>query len=252
MEAELEMNRDSTDYWRFVIMFSKFFILAIDGGLSKSLGVLVPLMVERFNSNYKTVGFVCTLPATLWNLFAPLAYVVVKLMHPTAAAILGGLLAAVPLMCVPLASNLIIFGALMVLSGIGMSVVYLTSFITIYEYFPKSFVFVNAVTFYGLCAGALCLPLLTEKSLEAYGYDGAFLILGGIALHAVVCGAVIRPPRDYQTNVCPSATKVAKDQSNDSFKRDSIYETTWSMFSLFALSRHERCTSPALVDWLDR
>ena len=37
-------------------------------------------------------------------------------------------------------------------------------------------------------------PLIVERSLEAYGFYGAFLIMGGLSLNAIVCGATVRPP----------------------------------------------------------
>lgn len=73
--------------------------------------------------------------------------------------------------------------------------------------FPKSLIFVTTVTQLGSMFGSLVMPVIVERSLDAYGYSGALLILGGITLHVVVAGAVIRPPRDIPEGDFPSTTE---------------------------------------------
>ncbi|XP_030830394.1 uncharacterized protein LOC105442956 [Strongylocentrotus purpuratus] len=46
----------------------------------------------------------------------------------------------------------------------------------------------------GNTAGALITPYIVERSLEAYGYVGAMLILGGISLHAIPASVALRNP----------------------------------------------------------
>ncbi|XP_071494455.1 monocarboxylate transporter 12-like [Diadema antillarum] len=141
--------QDSKDLWRYVIALSKFTLMFLDAGLAKSFGVLLPVMITRYNTDYKTMGIICSMPATL-------AY----------------------------------------LAGFGMALSFLPVYVTLNDYFPVSFIFYNTMTLFGLTLGAFCLPVIVERSLEAYGQRGAFLILGGICLNAVACGAVVRPPTD--------------------------------------------------------
>eukprot|EP00057_Strongylocentrotus_purpuratus_P012784 XP_011667258.1 PREDICTED: uncharacterized protein LOC105439688 [Strongylocentrotus purpuratus] len=54
--------------WGWVIVVSKFVVLLLDSGIAKSFGVLIPTMVERLESDYATVGLICSLPATLMYL----------------------------------------------------------------------------------------------------------------------------------------------------------------------------------------
>ncbi|XP_072178757.1 monocarboxylate transporter 5-like [Diadema setosum] len=85
---------------------------------------------------------------------------------------------------------------LLVLLRFGMSIVYLINLVTLNDYFPKSFIFFNTFSTLGLTLGAFCLPVVVERSLRAYGYSGAFLILGGMCLNGVPCAMTVRPPRD--------------------------------------------------------
>ena len=76
------------------------------------------------------------------------------------------------------------------------------------EYFPDKFVIYNIYSLFGYTAGAMVLPVITERALEAYDYEGAFLILGGITLHLMVCGAAVRRPEVVHL-------RAVRDQSCD-------------------------------------
>nr|XP_054765695.1 monocarboxylate transporter 5-like [Lytechinus pictus] len=67
----------------------------------------------------------------------------------------------------------------------------------------------NTLSLYGLTAGATFIPFIVERSEEAYGYHGSFLILAGIGFHAMVCAAVIRKPimKKIKSH-CPEAKTV--------------------------------------------
>ncbi|XP_071487382.1 monocarboxylate transporter 4-like [Diadema antillarum] len=153
-------------------------------------------MVSRFDSDYKTIAFICSLPSALLSLLGPFVYSLMKVVHPRLVVISGSFLCAIPLMCVPLVKTLPLLGFLFALTGFGMSIMFLTITITLNEYFTKSFIFFNTLSTLGVTIGAFCLPVIVERSLTAYIYNGAFLILGGMCLHTVPCALTIRPPRD--------------------------------------------------------
>ncbi|XP_072178370.1 monocarboxylate transporter 3-like [Diadema setosum] len=153
-------------------------------------------MVSRFDSDYKTIAFICSLPSALLTLLGPFVYSLMKIVHPRLVIISGSFMCAVPLMCVPLVRSLPLLGFLFALTGFGLSIGFLAITITLNEYFTKSFIFFNTLSTLGVTIGAFCLPVIVEWSLTAYGYNGAFLILGGMCLHTVPCALTIRPPRD--------------------------------------------------------
>ena len=86
-------------------------------------------------------------------------------------------------------------------AGVGLSMTNMPTMIALNDFFRENFVLVNTITLYGYTAGSMLLPIVMERSFEAYGYEGAFIILGGIALNLVVCGATIRKaPQNAATN----------------------------------------------------
>ncbi|XP_041457314.1 monocarboxylate transporter 6-like [Lytechinus variegatus] len=186
---------DSTDPWKYAILLSKFVLFFIDGGIAKSFGVLIPDVVDRYDSNFKTVAFVLGLPSTVMYFTVPITIILMKLMTLRTMAMIGGLLSALPIICAPWAPSIYILGMMLAVTGVGMALTFFPLMVSINIFFPKSFIFSNTLTLFGTTCGAFLVPVIIERSLEAYGYRGGFLILGGITLHAVVCGAIVRPPR---------------------------------------------------------
>ena len=68
MEGESTNEELASQRWGYVILFSKFMILFFDAGITKSFGVLIPLMVDRLGESYATVGLICSLPTTFFSL----------------------------------------------------------------------------------------------------------------------------------------------------------------------------------------
>nr|XP_054767190.1 uncharacterized protein LOC129274401 [Lytechinus pictus] len=70
-------------------------------------------------------------------------------------------------------------------------------YLSVKAHFQEKFVLANTVALYGYTAGSVFLPILIERSLQAYGYYPAFLILGGVTLNATACAATIRKEQKY-------------------------------------------------------
>ena len=64
--AQTEHLNDYQDPWRYAIVLSKCLVLFVDGGMAKSFGVLIPEMVERYDSDYKTIAFICSLHSLMF------------------------------------------------------------------------------------------------------------------------------------------------------------------------------------------
>ncbi|XP_063968475.1 uncharacterized protein LOC129280889 [Lytechinus pictus] len=178
--------------WGYAILLSKF-VINIWAGIPKSFGVLLPEMVDRFSANYATLGFVCSIPGTITLFLGPFASLVLKLVDHRVAAMSGAVIIGVCLISCGFTYNITAFGILLGLTGVR-SFVYLPITLQLNQYFKENFVLVNMLASFGTTVGIMFLPIITERSLEAYDYHGAFLILGGIVLHMVAAAAAIRKP----------------------------------------------------------
>ncbi|XP_041478870.1 monocarboxylate transporter 5-like [Lytechinus variegatus] len=183
---------NSMFYWGYVIVLSKFIFGFIDTGIAKSFGVLIPTMVERLDSDFATVGFICSMPSTLTYLLCPLVKMFLTDTNTRFVAMSGGVLCGTCIAACAFIKNVVAIGICLTLAGAGLSMTFMPIHLILNDYFPEKFVLANTVALYGYTAGSVLLPILMEKSLQAYGYYGAFLILGGVAYHSTVCAATIR------------------------------------------------------------
>ena len=55
---------DSTSKWKYVVLVSRFFTMFIAMGLSKSFGVLITEMVDRYDTTFAKMAPVCRIPLT--------------------------------------------------------------------------------------------------------------------------------------------------------------------------------------------
>ncbi|XP_030849700.1 monocarboxylate transporter 12-B-like [Strongylocentrotus purpuratus] len=157
-------------------------------------------MVERLESDYATVGFICSLPATFMCLGCPFVTLVLPKINHRFVAMLGGGLCGLCIIASAFFKNSVAVGIFLASSGVGLSMTFMPTVIALNDFFREKFVLVNTITLYGYTAGSMLLPIVMERSFEAYGYVGAFIILGGITFNLVACGATIRKaPRNAAT-----------------------------------------------------
>ena len=80
----------------------------------------------------------------------------------------------------------------------------------------------NTIASYGSIAGVMFLPVITERSLEAYGYSGVFMILGAIMFHKVAGGAAIRKPIFSVKDSITEQSGSEQDPSEGDSEKDGI------------------------------
>ncbi|XP_041484027.1 uncharacterized protein LOC121430724 [Lytechinus variegatus] len=213
MEQSHRYNTPITNWkWGYAILLSKF-VINMWCGIPKSFGVILPEMVDRFSANYATLGFICSIPGTITLFLGPFTSLLLERVDHRVAAMSGAVIIAVCLISCGFTYNLTVFGVLLGLTGVR-SFVYLPITLQLNKYFKENFVLANTLASFGITTGIMFLPIITERSLEAYGYQGVFLILGGIMLHLVAAAAVIRKPiyntRDHVTEQASSDKDASK------------------------------------------
>ena len=105
-----------------------------------------------------------------------------------------------------------------------MSMTMYTSTVLINDFFGESFVFWNSLSNLGIMAGAFTMPPVVERSLKAYGYHGAFLIMGGLALNVVACGATARSRESVEAKSIRTRPKQPRKKLPRKFHRSTELE----------------------------
>lgn len=77
--------------------------------------------------------------------------------------------------------------------GLGRGLVYAPALITVGLYFNRLRSFGVGLGTSGVGLGTLVFPPLIDVLFEHYGFQGTFVIMGGLALNLFVTGALFRP-----------------------------------------------------------
>ena len=79
-------------------------------------------------------------------------------------------------------------------SAIGIGLVYTSSVMVLGSYFTaERLVLANGISFAGISTGQFVLPPLLAYLYAQYGWRGGTLLLAGIKMNLIVCGALFRP-----------------------------------------------------------
>ena len=78
-------------------------------------------------------------------------------------------------------------------SGLGFGIMYLPSIVAVSFYFEKKRAFATGIAVCGSGVGTFLIAPLSNLLLEEYGWKGALLILSGLILNCILCGALFRP-----------------------------------------------------------
>ncbi|XP_072167494.1 monocarboxylate transporter 12-B-like [Diadema setosum] len=98
--------------------------------------------------------------------------------------------------------------------GVGYSCVYAPTMAALFVYFPDMFDIASGLVYTSAGVGIMVLPIVAEYLGKIYGWRGTLLILGGLSLFSVVCGALLRPNGSFDKTEDSSKQK----RHNDSHK----------------------------------
>ncbi|XP_060070968.1 monocarboxylate transporter 4-like [Ylistrum balloti] len=159
----------------------------------QGFGIIYSELINRFGTSKSETGWIPSLGSGLLLAFGPASSVLVKLIGCRAVAITGALLISMGMVSSMFVGDVhelyLTYGTI---TGIGNGMVFHSAVVAVNTHFDKSRLALTILTI-GSPASLLSTPFLTTIWIETYGWRGTFLLLGGIGLQGVVCGALFRP-----------------------------------------------------------
>ncbi|XP_071486060.1 monocarboxylate transporter 7-like [Diadema antillarum] len=182
----------------WVVIVAFFFLSLIEMGVIKSFGVLVDDITLQLDKDPGMIGLSI-------GLYHGIAYALAPFIAPLAKKkslsrpimLCGSFVMGVGLSTASVSSSFAGFTIALLIAGVGFSVVSMLSVVAFSQHFDKHFALAFGISDMG-SALSMVLPLVTEVLLEAYGWRGAILLLGGIALNTVMLCALLRHPETIQ------------------------------------------------------
>ncbi len=194
--ASVNSTRSSSSIfsYSYVILIASFFSYMLASLLSSCFGVFFESMSTDLNWSRSQVAFIGSLLTSLQDLAGPISSALTNHYGCRKTAMFGGLICALGIIGSAYTTNFWLFGFLMGgVSGFGGSLVLVSSVVVVTYYFEDKPSFAAGFTISGASMGQSIFTMIIIKLNEVYGRSGCFLILGGILLNIVVCGALFRP-----------------------------------------------------------
>ncbi|XP_072164436.1 monocarboxylate transporter 11-like [Diadema setosum] len=199
----MALGKESRDKWWIVVMIANFGIEFLHQGYLKSVGVLLPSIVFYFDLSYSTMGFILSLEYCTYTLAAPIWRILSNRINPRFLATVGGTGTGLAIVATYFCDSPSTFAVMFFLSGFFGAAVFQVAFVTLQQHCKEKFGAANAFAMMGTLLGGMLVPLLTARLHQAYGLKGALLFLGGLFLHHIPIGLVLKAPRGEEWKRVP-------------------------------------------------
>lgn len=194
--------------WGWVIVFAAMCALALTIGQLKSYGILMIAIQESLGTSTTITQWVNGLAFGLSFALAPLASASCNKYGFRSVCMVGSVCAGLGISLSYFGNHIgVLFVTYSLLYGVGCSMIVVTSMTIVTQWFDKRVSIALGITQSGAALGSLVIPLVTDLLLEAYNYQGALLICGGITMNLIVCASLYRP--------LPSPKAKLSSQSNE-------------------------------------
>ncbi|XP_014673275.1 PREDICTED: monocarboxylate transporter 3-like [Priapulus caudatus] len=197
--------------WGWMVVLGTAVIMAFVWGQQKAFGIYIIDISDALQVDTAPTALIQGLNLAFLFGMGPPGSVMCRRVGHRAVAMTGAVLAASGLILSYFSSNLILLYILYgVVNGIGGGLLMISIFAVLNEYFKERIAFATGLAVAGNAVGTLVLPLVIKSLNDSYGYKGALLVNGGMALNMIPCAALYRPlrkPQGRQAGAC--ATSVS-------------------------------------------
>lgn len=180
--------------WGWFVLLGAFVINIVVGGTSFSFGVMYVHLLKEFQQSKSATAWVASILYCVSLLLGPVASTLTVRFGLRKVTIAAGLVTTAGFLASSLAPSLwVLYFTFGVVVGAGFAVCDVTASVAVAYYFRKRRALATGLSECGTGIGTFAFPPLCEALVDTYGWRGAFVLMGGIALHVTVCGALFRP-----------------------------------------------------------
>ncbi|CAL8294358.1 monocarboxylate transporter 13 [Gadus morhua] len=178
----------------WVVVASSFIIMGLTAGVMKNLGLFFLEIQRHFGVLNSTASWVTSTTIAMFHLAAPVASSLSLLFSHRAVIVAGGILSTAAMVLASLDLGLPwMYCSLGVLQGTGMSLAWVPCNSMVSHYFQHWRPVAYALASCGECVFAAFFSLFFQWLIDAYTWQSALLLIGGLQLNLCVCGALMRP-----------------------------------------------------------
>ncbi|RUS69319.1 hypothetical protein EGW08_022918, partial [Elysia chlorotica] len=214
----------------WVITLGSFISFMVEGAFERGEGIMYPYFLQRFQASNQLTTLPCAMASTLRFLFSPLASMVCNRYSIRASVMFGGIVFTLGVFLSQFADSiLVLLFTYGVLTGYGRAFFSGPSLVVIGLYFRRRQGLASGLALSGVGFGSFLLVPLIDYLLKTYGFQGAFLVLSGVAANMLVVAMLYRPLSTNNRYLAVGAKRKggaaqrAGSGSNTSLVRDKAF-----------------------------
>ena len=251
--SEVSLPTPPDGGWGWIVVLASFMVHLIADGCAFSFGVLYTELLVYFGESKGKTAWVGSLFVSVPLMTGPVASALTNRYGCRKTTIVGGIIAAIGFILSSFVDSIELlcftFG---IISGFGLSMVYVPGVVIVAYYFEKRRAFATGIAVAGSGIGTFVFAPLTEHLIELYSWKGAVLIIGGIMFNICACGAVFRPLLDEEDAKKKryrkrTADKVSCLKGDNSDQNGHVSNAQEEFQRLLAAQRKFETTKPPLV-----
>ncbi|XP_060598825.1 monocarboxylate transporter 14-like isoform X1 [Ruditapes philippinarum] len=180
--------------WGWAVCFGSFLINFILDGTMFSFGLLLIELLDYFGEGKSKTAWIGSSLLGMSMFMGPIVSMLLERYSCRQITIAGTALSVVGFVVSSFSPNveilIITYG---IIGGIGFCMSFISAIIVVGTYFHRKRAIATGIAMSGSGLGTFAYAYLTNILLSRYDWRGTVLILGGILLNGIVCGALFRP-----------------------------------------------------------
>uniref|UniRef100_H3CXR5 Monocarboxylate transporter 13 n=1 Tax=Tetraodon nigroviridis TaxID=99883 RepID=H3CXR5_TETNG len=182
--------------WGWVLVGALFVCNSLVFGLMRSSGVFFMEFVQYFDESSQAISWIPSIGLAAQQFFSPLGSALSNAYETRVVVMAGGCLAGLGLVCASQATSLLhLYLTMGVIAGLGWGLVFIPMVATVMAHFTRQRTLALGISLSSVGLSSFAFNPLFQFLVDKYTWRGAILILGGLSLNLVPCGALIRPRR---------------------------------------------------------
>ncbi|XP_045207947.1 monocarboxylate transporter 14-like isoform X2 [Mercenaria mercenaria] len=221
VSSEGEDDNTPDGGWGWAVCFGSFLINFILDGTMFSFGVLLIELLDYFGEGKAKTAWIGSSLLGMSMFMGPIVSMLLERYSCRQITIAGTVLSVVGFIISSFSPNveilIITYG---IIGGIGFCMSFVSAIIVVGTYFRRKRAIATGIAMSGSGLGTFAYAYLTNILISKYDWRGTILILGGILLNGIVCGALFRPlPRPKLQH-----SRSEEASSNNSFEAIDVVE----------------------------
>nr|XP_057924000.1 monocarboxylate transporter 13 isoform X2 [Doryrhamphus excisus]XP_057924001.1 monocarboxylate transporter 13 isoform X2 [Doryrhamphus excisus]XP_057924002.1 monocarboxylate transporter 13 isoform X2 [Doryrhamphus excisus]XP_057924003.1 monocarboxylate transporter 13 isoform X2 [Doryrhamphus excisus] len=178
--------------WGWVLVGALFVSTSLVFGLMRGLGIFFVEFVQYFDESAQAISWIASTGLAAQQFFSPLGAALSNAYDTRVVVMTGGCLAGLGLILASHATCLVhLYLTMGVISGLGWGLVFTPMVATVMASFTQRRSLALGLAFSSIGLASFTFNPLFQLLVERYAWRGALLILGGLSLNIVPCGALI-------------------------------------------------------------